>query len=384
VNPGLDPEFSSRRYDRHHLIDWWDQNLLSKSRVLVAGAGAIGNEVIKNLALLGVGTIWIIDFDTVDITNLTRSILFREEDIGRPKAEVAAARAKVINPLLDIFALPGDLELDLGLGLLREFNLVFGCVDSIHARWVLNRSCRRVGVPWIDAGIGPSSGEISFFLPDHSVCYECSMTPAMWKEIDKRYSCMKMLNEIPADTQPTTAIAASVCAAIQVQQALAWLHGFSSRNCLGPGQRLFFQMKPYDMLVHDVSPDPDCLAHVPPIKEIIPFPGDLSVLTPYSIMQSLHGKGIEAISLVLGFDLVTSLECPGCEPKEAIGPVKKFSGKSAQCPSCGGLRKPVLVSEIAADGPLVHKTLAVIGIPTRPILSIKTPNEYRYIEITEP
>ncbi|WP_207765360.1 HesA/MoeB/ThiF family protein [Cuspidothrix issatschenkoi] len=84
------------RYDRHHLIDWWDQQRLKAAKILVAGAGALGNEVLKNLALVGVGNITVIDFDTVSITNLTRSVLFRESDVGLPKVEIA--RQRVLEP----------------------------------------------------------------------------------------------------------------------------------------------------------------------------------------------------------------------------------------------------------------------------------------------
>jgi len=76
------------RYDRHHLIDWWQQERLKSAKVLIAGAGALGNEVLKNLALVGVGNITIIDFDTVSITNLTRSVLFRESDVGLQKSKL--------------------------------------------------------------------------------------------------------------------------------------------------------------------------------------------------------------------------------------------------------------------------------------------------------
>src|SRR6185436_1639963 len=82
------------RYARHRLIEGWDQERLAAARVLVAGAGAIGNEVIKLLALLGVGNILIVDFDHIEISNLTRSMLFRDADIGKSKALVAAERAR--------------------------------------------------------------------------------------------------------------------------------------------------------------------------------------------------------------------------------------------------------------------------------------------------
>src|SRR5437763_405877 len=90
------------RYARHRLMDWWDQKRLADAKVLVAGAGAIGNEVLKNLALLGVGHILVVDFDRVELSNLTRSVLFRDSDIGQSKARIAAERAREINPDCDI------------------------------------------------------------------------------------------------------------------------------------------------------------------------------------------------------------------------------------------------------------------------------------------
>src|SRR5437588_11469685 len=81
------------RYGRLRLIPWWRQDRLAAARILVVGAGALGNEVLKNLALLGVGTVYVIDRDVVETSNLSRSVLFRAEDGGRPKAEGAARRA---------------------------------------------------------------------------------------------------------------------------------------------------------------------------------------------------------------------------------------------------------------------------------------------------
>jgi len=82
------------RYSRLRLIPWWRQERLASARVLVVGAGALGNEVVKNLALLGVGTTFLIDLDEVEPSNLSRSVLFRARDGGRAKAEVAAEHAR--------------------------------------------------------------------------------------------------------------------------------------------------------------------------------------------------------------------------------------------------------------------------------------------------
>src|SRR3954468_12759044 len=94
----------SDRYSRLRLISWWRQEKLAAAKVLVVGAGALGNEVIKNLALLGVGMTYVIDLDNVEPSNLSRSVLFRAEDGGRAKAEVAAKRGMEINPEVSIKA----------------------------------------------------------------------------------------------------------------------------------------------------------------------------------------------------------------------------------------------------------------------------------------
>ena len=88
----------SERYQRHSLIDWFDQEALKRAHIIVIGAGAVGNEAIKNLALLGIGHLHLVDMDRIEEHNLTRSVLFRESDIGRPKAMVAAERCYELNP----------------------------------------------------------------------------------------------------------------------------------------------------------------------------------------------------------------------------------------------------------------------------------------------
>src|SRR3954469_14767965 len=86
------------RYSRLRLISWWRQERLASARLLVVGAGALGNEGMKNLAPVGVGTTYLIDLDVVEPSNLSRSVLFRAEDGGKSKAHVAAARARELNP----------------------------------------------------------------------------------------------------------------------------------------------------------------------------------------------------------------------------------------------------------------------------------------------
>jgi hypothetical protein len=129
------------RYHRLRIIQWWDQEKLKKANVLVVGAGALGNEVVKNLALLGIGRVWIVDFDLIETSNLTRSVLFRSQDVGQPKAKILATRAAEINPDSTFEPLLCDARYDLGLGFLRGMNLIFGCLDNREARYYMNRYC---------------------------------------------------------------------------------------------------------------------------------------------------------------------------------------------------------------------------------------------------
>ena len=89
-------DFEDDRYSRLRLIPWWNQERLKNATIMVVGAGAIGNELIKNLTLLGIGRILIYDMDAIESTNLTRSVLYRAKDIERYKAEVAAELAPVL------------------------------------------------------------------------------------------------------------------------------------------------------------------------------------------------------------------------------------------------------------------------------------------------
>ena len=92
------PNLQKDRLGTFEFISWWDREKVQNANVLVIGAGALGNEVNKILSLMGIGNLFIIDFDKVEAANLSRSVLFRESDNHRSKAEVAAARAKSVNP----------------------------------------------------------------------------------------------------------------------------------------------------------------------------------------------------------------------------------------------------------------------------------------------
>lgn len=177
------------RYASLKLIDWWDQARLRRARVMVVGAGALGNEVLKNLALLGVGYIFLVDFDTVEAANLSRAVLYRAQDVGKRKVEVAAARLREINPDVRVATFHGDVTQALGQGVYRRVDVVIGCLDNRAARLAVNRACWRHGVAWIDGALEVLMGIARVFVPDQGACYECTMTEADYDLVNVRYRC---------------------------------------------------------------------------------------------------------------------------------------------------------------------------------------------------
>ncbi len=147
------PNLKKDRLGTFEFISWWEREKVKNAKVMVIGAGALGNEVIKNLSLMGIGNLFIVDFDKVEAANLSRSILFREADNNRSKAEIAAARAKSINPDIHVQYLNGDVTTQLGLGIFRRMDVIIGCLDNREARLAVNRFCYWVNKPWVDGAI---------------------------------------------------------------------------------------------------------------------------------------------------------------------------------------------------------------------------------------
>ena len=197
---------------------------------MVVGCGALGNEVLKNLALFGIGHLTLVDFDRVEASNLSRSVLFRREDAaaGRYKVDAAAERLHELNPNLDIRTICGDIAYNVGLGLVRRMDVIIGCVDSRWARYCINRLAMRAGIPWVDGGIDSLEGTARVFIPGQN-CYACNLGTEGLREMHRRLSCTNTirLNEA-AGRVPTTPVIASIIGAVQAQEAMKLIHGSKS------------------------------------------------------------------------------------------------------------------------------------------------------------
>lgn len=367
------------RYDRHSLISWWDQEKLLNARVIVVGAGALGNEVLKLLALMGVGNITVVDFDVVSFSNLSRMVLFREEDIGKPKVEIAAKRIKEINPEIKITPINDDIRFALGLGEYRDNDLIFGCLDSVNARYELNRKCMLAGVEWIDGGISDYHGQVVRYSPFTGACYECNFTDKTIERFQKRYSCPFGLVSGQNDEKiPTTAVTTSIIAAFQVQQGLLMLHGINEG--INPGERLFVYMKPFRMYVDKLPYNNQCMAHHSLPEDIKKFS-----YSPNMSINSAIEKASEISpdidTFVFNYEIVTEMLCPTCGNKETIlRPKEKINQHLTKCPNCKEMREPIIINQLKKDTPLANLTFMHFDIPDKEIIKFIGEEDSIYIQ----
>ena len=253
--------------DIYPKLSWFKQKKVSSAHVMVVGCGALGNEVIKNLALFGVGNLVLVDFDEVEYSNLTRSILFTQEDAlkHRYKVDAAAESVKKINPNINVTTIVGDVATSVGLGLIRKMNVVVGCLDNRWARYTLNRLCMRAGVPWVDGGINALEGVAKVFIPGKN-CYACTLEPSALEDLKRSTSCaVAIRRNIESGRVPTTPVVASIIGAVQAQEAMKLIH----KEALDSGElaSLCGKMFCYDgasmtvRLVSHEAWDEDCPVH---------------------------------------------------------------------------------------------------------------------------
>jgi len=240
------PHFSDddiERYARHLVlaeIGGPGQQKLAAARVLIVGAGGVGGPAALYLAAAGVGTLGLVDPDTVALSNLQRQILFTGEDIGRPKVEAGAMRLTALNPNVRIEPHPMPLTTDNAADLIAGHDLVVDGTDDFATRFAVNAACVAAGVPLVSGALGRWSGQVGVFTG--RPCYQC------------------LVPEIPPD--------AETCARVGVVGALAGVIGAmvaleAIKLITDAGQPLVGKLMLYEGLSATtrtvrITPDPAC------------------------------------------------------------------------------------------------------------------------------
>ncbi len=175
---GADPLTNAevRRYARHLImpeVAMEGQRRLKAGRVLCIGAGGLGSPLALYLAAAGVGTLGILDFDTVDESNLQRQILHGTADVGRPKVDSAADRLQSINPDVAIVRHTDHLDSRNALELFADYDVIVDGTDNFPTRYLVNDACTLLGKPNVYGSIFRFDGQATTFFPPHGPCYRC-------------------------------------------------------------------------------------------------------------------------------------------------------------------------------------------------------------------
>ena len=165
-----------RRYSRHLIIPdvaMDGQKRLKNARVLCVGAGGLGSPALMYLAAAGVGTLGIVEFDTVDESNLQRQIIHGQSDIGRPKAESARDSIREINPYVDVVVHNEALSNDNVFQIFEQYDLIVDGTDNFATRYLVNDAAVLLGKPYVWGSIYRFDGQASVFWAEYGPCYRC-------------------------------------------------------------------------------------------------------------------------------------------------------------------------------------------------------------------
>ena len=172
-------ESEKKRYNRHLILDKVGiegQQRLKKARVLVIGAGGLGCPVLLYLTAAGVGNIGIIDFDTVDESNLQRQVVFTTEDIGKNKALTAKERLLARNNCIQITAFPERLTNKNALELFSQYDIIIDGTDNFSTRYLVNDACVLTDKPLVYGAIFKFEGQVTVFSYQNGPTYRCLFT----------------------------------------------------------------------------------------------------------------------------------------------------------------------------------------------------------------
>ncbi|RAG84683.1 adenylyltransferase/sulfurtransferase MoeZ [Streptacidiphilus pinicola] len=165
-----------RRYSRHLIIPdvgMDGQKRLKNAKVLCVGAGGLGSPALMYLAAAGVGTLGIVEFDTVDESNLQRQIIHGQSDVGRSKAESARDSVKEINPYVNVILHEQRLDVDNVKEIFAQYDLIVDGTDNFATRYLVNDAAVLLGKPYVWGSIYRFDGQASVFWAEHGPCYRC-------------------------------------------------------------------------------------------------------------------------------------------------------------------------------------------------------------------
>ncbi len=232
-----------KRYARQMGLPHWGRNgqeRLRAASVFIAGAGGLGSAAALYLAAAGAGRITLCDPDTVELSNLNRQVLYSTSDVGREKVTAASERLASLNPAAAIVPLSERIDTSSAPDLIAGHDIAIDCLDTLEARFILNRACMALDVPVIYAAVSGFTGQLSFIHPPATPCLECFIP-----------------HKNPTEKPQVPGCTTGIMGSLQAAEAIKYLTGIGSTlaSCL----LIVESMEPrFDIL--EIERDPDCPA----------------------------------------------------------------------------------------------------------------------------
>jgi molybdopterin/thiamine biosynthesis adenylyltransferase len=237
------------RYARHIVLDGFGttgQERLCASRMLIVGAGGLGSPVALYLAAAGVGSIGVIDNDTVSLSNLQRQILHSEKTIGIPKVDSAAASMRAINSGITVETFNRELTAQDATKIIEPYDIVCDCTDGISSKLLVNDACVALGKPFVHASVLGFYGEIMTYVPDAGPCYRCFLPNE--PDQNRLSTCA---------TKGIIGALAGIIGSIEALEAIKYVTGTGDLLC---GKLLTYDALSNDFEIVDIARDPTCAA----------------------------------------------------------------------------------------------------------------------------
>lgn len=235
-------EFYSRQTILNELGEKGQQKL-AKSKVAVVGAGGLGTVSSLYLALAGVGYIRLIDQDTIETHNLHRQILYTSDDLHYPKTEVAAKKLEKQNPLITVEAIPENVHAGNVERLLKGVDCVVDGLDNMVTRYLVNRACVKLGIPYVFGAAIGIEGNLSLFAPPETGCLECLMPNLSDSDL------------LTCNTRGVLGATTGVIGALQAMETVKLLAGMGSTL---KGMLLVCDFRDMDFTIIDISKNTHC------------------------------------------------------------------------------------------------------------------------------
>nr|MDO8135711.1 ThiF family adenylyltransferase [Candidatus Njordarchaeum guaymaensis] len=252
------------RYDRQLIAENWKQENLTSSKVLVAGVGALGSVIATNLVVLGIGEMVLVDFDTIEKSNLNRQFLFREQDVGKPKVDVAGKYLSELNPDVKIRVYNDDIRA-VPREVYSSCNVIVDSLDTFEDRRWLNSICVDTKKPLVHGGMYGWFGNVQVVIPFKTPCLECQpLIPAerLQKACTPPGERRKQENNGRREKEkknkiPSFSTVSTVIGGIQAQETLKLILGGEETQLLD--NYLFYDGKTESFTHLELQRNPECI-----------------------------------------------------------------------------------------------------------------------------